>query len=219
MKRTRKGAKVSYPFADVITSEDELRAMIGVPSELSLRKEITRLDHHCRLLISRAPFLLVSSSGRDGRCDVSPRGDAPGFVRVLNETMLLIPDRSGNRRADTLINVLENPYVGLLFLIPTMEETLRVNGRATLVRDADLMATMVFRGKTPELAIAVEVELAFLQCAKALKRSHLWEPSTWLERSELPTLAQMLIDQAKPDGVTVDEMACALDEAYRTKLY
>jgi PPOX class probable FMN-dependent enzyme len=210
---------VNYPFADVITNEDELRGVIGVPSELSLRKEINRLDHHCQFLISRAPFLLISSSGRDGRGDISPRGDAPGFVRVLDETTLLIPDRSGNRRADTLINVLENPYVGLLFLIPTMEETLRVNGRAMIVRDADLLATMAFRGKTPQLGIAVEVELAFLQCAKALKRSHLWEPSTWPQRSELPTLARMLIDQAKPAGVTVNELECALEEAYRTKLY
>jgi PPOX class probable FMN-dependent enzyme len=210
---------VSYSFADVITSEDELRTVIGVPSDLSLRKEITRLDHHCQLLISRAPFLLIGSSDRDGNCDVSPRGDAPGFVRVLDETMLLIPERSGNRRADTLINVLENPYVGLLFLVPTMEETLRVNGRAKLVRDPDLMATMVFRGKTPHLAIAVEVELAFLQCAKALKRSHLWQPETWPQRSALPTMAQMLVDHVKPEGVSVHEMECTLEEAYRTKLY
>jgi PPOX class probable FMN-dependent enzyme len=210
---------VSYPFADVVTSEEELRTLIGVPSELSVRKELTRLDHHCRRLIAHAPFLLIGSSSRDGRCDVSPRGDAAGFVTVLDETTLLIPDRSGNRRADTLLNVLENPHVGLLFVIPGMEETLRVNGRATIVRDPELMASMVVRGKTPLLALAVEIDVVFLQCAKALKRSHLWEPEAWPPRAELPTLAQMLVDQAKPDGVTVDDMACALDEAYRTKLY
>ena len=203
----------------MITNIDELRAVIGVPSELSLRKEITWLDHHCRLLISRAPFLLISSSSSDGRCDVSPRGDAPGFVMVLDDKTLLIPDRSGNRRADTLMNVLENPHLGLLFLIPTMEETLRINGRATIVRDPELMTMMEFRGKTPLLALAVEVDEVFLQCAKALKRSNLWKSESWPQRSELPTLAQMLIDQAKPDNMTVDEMECALEEAYRTKLH
>lgn len=210
---------MSQSFSDVITNKDDLRALIGFPSELSLRKEITWLDNHCQLLISQSPFLLISSSGSDGRCDVSPRGDAPGFVVVLDEKTLLIPDRTGNKRADTLLNVLENPHLGLLFMIPTMEETLRVNGRAKIVRDADLMAKMEFRGKTPQLALGVEVDEVFLQCAKALKRSHLWEPGHWPRRSELPTLAQMLMDQAKPEGLTVDALDCALEEAYRTKLY
>lgn len=206
-------------FQDVIDTEEALRELMGTPSELALRKQISKLDHHVQKLIRHSPFLLIGSAGADGRCDVSPRGDEPGFVHVLDEQTLLIPDRPGNRRADTLINVLQNPHVGLLFVIPNMEETVRINGRATIIRDADLLALMPARGKVPELAIAVDVEEVFLQCAKALKRSNLWKPEHWPERSSLPSLAEMLIDQAKPAGVTVPEMECALEEAYRTKLY
>ena len=169
----------AQPFSTVITTEAELRALMGEPSELSLRKQQSALDVHCRAFIGLAPFLLVGTVGIDGLCDVSPRGDAPGFVQVLDEQTLVIPERPGNRRIDTLRNIIQTGSVGLLFMVPGMEETLRVNGRAQLVRDADLLERMAVQGKPPLLAIGVTVEECFLQCAKALKRSHLWQPEAW----------------------------------------
>lgn len=210
---------MTYPFSDVISNEDDFRALMGFPGEGALRKEMTSLDDHCRALIARSPFLLISSSNTEGRCDVSPRGDAPGFVMVLDEKTILIPDRTGNRRADTLVNVLQNPRVGLLFLIPTMSETLRVNGEARLIRDPSLLEKMVVRGKAPQFGLAVEVDEVYLQCGKALKRSELWEPTTWPERSELPSFARMLVDQAKLEGLTVNDLEGMIEHEYKSELY
>ncbi len=210
---------MNYSFSDVISNEEEFRALMGFPGEGALRKEMTSLDHHCRELIGRSPFLLISSSNKEGRCDVSPRGDAPGFVMVLDDKTLLIPDRTGNRRADTLVNVLQNPRVGLLFMIPTMSETLRVNGVAQLVRDPDLLAKMVVGGKTPQFGLAVEVDEVYLQCGKALKRSELWEPATWPQRAELPSFARMLVDQAKLEGLTVNDLEGMIEHEYKSELY
>jgi PPOX class probable FMN-dependent enzyme len=150
---------------------------------------------------------------------VSPRGDGPGFVHVLDEQTLLIPDRPGNKRFDSLRNIIEHGAVGLLFMIPQIGETLRVNGRAQIVRDADLLARLEAQGKIPALAIAVDVEEAFIQCAKALKRSHLWEPESWQDPSLLTSRAKMFIDHASMTGVTVEEMEASLAESYAKRLY
>jgi PPOX class probable FMN-dependent enzyme len=150
---------------------------------------------------------------------VSPRGDGPGFVHVLGDKTLLIPERPGNRRADTLTNIIENPRVGLLFLIPNVEETLRINGRACLIRDPDLLAQMAFKGKVPVLAIAVDAEEVFFHCAKAFRRSHLWQPEHWPDRSELPTLGQILVDQTRLEDTTAEVLDCSIEEAYQTRLY
>jgi uncharacterized protein len=128
------------PFRDAVTSEEALRALVGRPSELAIRKEISYLDAHCRAFIARSPFVLIATSGASGRADVSPKGDPPGFVQVLDEHRLVIPDRPGNRRLDGMRNLLENPHVGLLFLIPGLEETLRVKGRAWIIRDEEILA-------------------------------------------------------------------------------
>jgi PPOX class probable FMN-dependent enzyme len=204
---------------DVVTSETALREMLGEPSELSLRKQLAALDGHCRTFIALAPFLLIGTAGTSGACDVSPRGDAPGFVLVLDEHTLVIPERPGNRRADTLRNIVQTSAVGLLFMIPGVEETLRVNGRAQLVRDAALLDRLQAQGKRPVLAIGVEVEECFLQCAKALKRSRLWQQEQWPDRAALPTMGQMLLDQARLPGVTLEQLDCTIEESYTHRLY
>jgi hypothetical protein len=208
-----------YPFRDVVTTAKELRAIVGVPGETAIRKQLPKLDEHCKAFVARSPFVLLATANARGDCDVSPRGDAPGFVRVLDDRTLLIPDRPGNRRLDNFLNVLENPHAGLLFMVPNVEETLRVNGRARLVRDAELLATMAVQNKTPLLAVAVEVEEAFLHCAKAFRRSRLWQPETWPARSELPSLGQILLDQLKPADATAETIEAGLEESYATRMY
>jgi hypothetical protein len=202
-----------------VTSEQALREIVGHPSELAVKKDIARLDEHCRAYIARSPFLLMATSNRRGQCDVSPKGDAPGFVLVLDETRVAIPDRPGNRRLDGMRNLVENPHVGLIFLIPGVEETLRVNGRASIVRDPDLLERLSAKGKRPQLAITVEVEECFLHCAKAFKRSGLWDTERWPDRAGLASAACMFHDHARPADMTVEQMERQIEEGYRTRLY
>ena len=207
------------PFRKPVTTEAELRALMGTPSTGAINKEIRVLDAHCRAFIARSPFVLVATAGSDGRCDVSPKGDGPGFVLVVDDHHLLIPDRPGNKRFDGMRNVLNNPHVGLLFLLPGVEETLRVNGKAWIVRDEDLLARCEVRGKVPPLGLGVEVEEAFIHCAKAFKRSGLWEPAAWPDLSGLATPAQMLYDHIRPANTTVEEYDRLLQDGYRQRLY
>lgn len=206
-------------FRNVVTSEAELRELMGTPSAGAVAKDIGVLDAHCRAFIARSPFVLVATAGTDGRCDVSPKGDAPGFTVVVDDRHLVIPDRPGNKRLDGMRNVLQNPHVGLIFLLPGVEETLRVNGRAWIVRDADLLARCEARGKVPPLGLGVEVEEAFIHCAKAFKRSGLWAPAAWPDLSGLATPAQMLFDHIRPQDMTVDEYDRVLQDGYRQRLY
>jgi PPOX class probable FMN-dependent enzyme len=206
-------------FPNSVTTEAALRALMGEPSERAVAKQIAGLDEHCRAFIARSPFVLVATADAGGRCDVSPKGDAPGFVLVLDEHRLLIPDRPGNKRFDGMRNLLDNPHVGLIFLLPGVEETLRVNGRGWIVRDEELLARCEARGKVPPLAIGIEVEEAFIHCAKAFKRSGLWEPARWPDLSGLPSAAQMLLDHTRTTGITVTELDRQLQEGYRQRLY
>ena len=205
-------------FNDVVTDLAALRGVIGEPHELARKKQIDHLDAHCREFIAHAPFLLLGTTDAAGHCDVSPKGDAPGFVHVLDDHHLVIPDRPGNKRLDGMRNILENPHVGLIFLVPGRGETLRVNGRAAIVRDAELLARMEVIGKRPLLAIGVEVEEVFLHCAKAFKRSGLWEPERWPDLGALPSSARMFVDHMKAD-MSEEQMAQRIDEGYRTRLY
>jgi PPOX class probable FMN-dependent enzyme len=208
----------AYPSSDVVTSKDALRRLVGEPWPLNVCKLLPALDAHCRAFLTRCAFLLIGTADAAGTCDVSPRGDAPGFVAPLDDTTLLIPERPGNRRADTLRNILDNPHVGLLCIVPGVDETLRVNGRAALVRDAALLERAAVHGQRPVLAIAVEVEECFLHCGRSFKRAHLWETASWSHRAELPSLAQMLMDQVRPRDVTLAELENEVEEAY-TRLY
>ena len=205
-------------FRDVVSSEQELRALLGHPSELALKKQIAALDEHCRAFIRRSPFLLLATSDASGRCDVSPKGDPPGFVHVLDDTHLVIPDRPGNRRLDGMRNVLANPHVGIIFLVPGRDETLRVNGRAAIIRDAEVLERLTVEGKRPHLALAVEVEECFLHCVKAFRRSKLWRSQTWPDADALASMACMLFDQAKT-GESFAELEKRLDHSARTTLY
>jgi hypothetical protein len=161
-------------FKDIITSEEQLRDLIGFPTDKTAYNWLAYLDEQCQNFIAQSPFVLIGTVDASGACDVSPRGDGPGFVVVLDEQTLLIPERPGNRRADTLNNILQTSAVGLLFLIPGSEETLRVNGHGYLVRDTTLLERAAAKGKLPLLAIGVEVQECFVHCANALKRSKLW---------------------------------------------
>ena len=205
-------------IADVIASEAELRAVLGVPAPRALDKELSALDVHCQAIISRSPFVLISSCDADGRLDVSPKGDPPGFVQVLDEQTLAIPDRPGNRRADTFCNVLRNPRVGLLFIVPGRQETLRVNGRALIARDRALLERMAVAGKIPQLALIVAVEQAFVHCGKCMIRSRLWDQESWPDLSELPSHGRCLVDQAKLRDAAA-EIEASVQQGYRTQLY
>ena len=205
-------------FRDLITDEKDLRALLGSPSEVALKKQIPRLDEHCRAFIAHAPFVALATADGAGRCDVSPKGDPAGFVRVIDDTHLVVPDRPGNKRLDGLRNILANPHVALLFLVPERGETLRVNGRACITRDPDLLGTMAVDGKVPSLAIGVEVEEVFLHCAKAFKRSGLWEPARWPDISGLVSSAKIFHDQVKIPGMTLEDYERRLATGYRTGL-
>ena len=206
-------------FKRVVTSESELRQLMGTPSERAVKKESATIDEHGRDFIAHSPFLLLATSSASGRCDVSPKGDAPGFVHVLDERHLAIPDRPGNKRLDGMRNILENPHVGLIFLIPGREETLRVNGRAWIVRDEEILATLSARDKLPQLAIAVETEEVFFHCPKAFRRSKLWEPASWPDRDALPTMACVLYEKLQPAGKTLEEYLRESEEGLQRTLY
>ncbi len=175
-----------------IADETALRALIGDPSDLVRTKITRRLNDLTRQFIERSPFLCLATSAPDGTCDVSPRGDPAGFVRILDEQRLLIPERPGNKLADSLRNILRNPNVGLLFFIPGVGDTLRVNGRATIVDDPELLAGSVVEGKTPKLALLIEIDEVFTHCSKAFLRSQLWNPELHIDRSELPSSGEIL---------------------------
>lgn len=209
-------------FKDRVTSREELRAIFGAPGERAVLKERTRLDEHTRAFIARSPFVLLATSNAAGRCDVSPKGDAPGFVLALDDRHLVVPDRIGNNRIDGLTNIVENPHVGMIFLIPGREDTLRVNGRACIVRDAEILARLEVQGKRPKVAIGVEIEECFLHCAKAFKRSSLWDRDRWPDVASLPSMARMLWNQieAKPAGLScVEDYERDQQERLRKTLY
>ena len=205
-------------FLDVVSSEQQLRNVIGAPIQRSLQKEISHLDGHCRALIGASPFVLIASSDASGRMDVSPKGDPAGFVHVLDDFTLAIPDRPGNRRADTFSNVLRNPGVGLIFLIPGKLETLRVNGHARIVLDLALRERMAIKGKVPVLALVVTVQEVFIHCGKCMIRSGLWTHESWPAVDHLPSQAQCLVDHGRLRE-TVEEVQASVEEARQTRLY
>ncbi|MDT7798133.1 MAG: uncharacterized protein QOI78_1566 [Actinomycetota bacterium] len=201
-----------------IDSQEALRELVGESSPTTQQKILDRIDDHARTLIAHSPFVLLATSAPDGSCDVSPRGDPAGSVLVLDDRTLVLADRPGNKLVDSFRNIVDNPHAGLLFLVPGMNETLRVNGRATLVSDAPYFDRLVVKGKRPRLAVVVEVEELYMHCAKAFLRSSLWEPETWPERSTLPSLGTILRDQLCL-AVSVEELDARLNEGSRTKQY
>lgn len=208
----------------VVESETTLREIMGPTMDIAVHKSRPKLDRHCKEFISRSPFLCIGTSNAQGKADVSPRGDPPGFVQIIDDNHLFIPDRPGNNRLDTMTNITENPNVGLLFFIPGFNDTLRVNGRARVVQDDALADRAKIRGKAPKVGIMVEVQEAFLHCAKAFKRSSLWDPTKYQKREEMPSLAHMILEQVAPPDKppTTQEIKEAdefVEDNYKTGLY
>ncbi len=209
-----------------IRSEATLREMIGQPEGLAVKKSLPYIDKYCRQFIGLSPFLTIGTQSADGKADVSPRGDPAGFVQILDEHTIAIPERPGNQRLDTLTNILANPNVGLIFLIPGFEDTLRINGKASLSRDPALLARMAVNNRPPKVAIVVKVEEQFLHCAKAFKRSRLWDPSTQVDRKVMPSIGRVILDQVaemestrQVEEAVKQEVDEAIEEDYRTQLW
>ena len=196
---------------------DGLRDIYAPPLQIALDKQLDRLDAHAATFIRRSPFLVIATADGAGRCDASPRGDAPGFVAVLDERRLAIPDRRGNNRLDSLENLARNPGVGLLFMVPGVDETLRVNGRGAVSAEPSLLAGMAVQGRAPASALIVTVKEVFFHCGKALKRSALWDPARHARPGEIPSLGRILADQVR--GVQAEEADANLAVAYRERLY
>jgi PPOX class probable FMN-dependent enzyme len=207
-------------FTQRVRSEDELRALFPPPPPRAVAKQIDRLDDHCRAFIAHAPFVAIGTTNVDGTSDVSPKGGPPGFVRVLDDHRLALGELPGNNRLDGYTNLLANPAVGLLFLVPGVGETLRVNGRGHVVTDPDVLDACALGGRRPKIALGVEVVEAFIHCAKALRRSGLWDPGAWPDLAELPSPACMLVAHAGiPDDPGGARTAAALERVYASTLW
>jgi PPOX class probable FMN-dependent enzyme len=209
---------MSATIHEPVTTLEELRGIIAEPDEDVKRIEIPALDEHCRAFIARSPFVFLATSNAAGDCDVSPKGDAPGFVHVLDDRTLLVPDRKGNRRADSLRNILENPHAGLLFVIPGADWTLRVNGRAKIARDDSLRRQLELKGNVPDVAIVVDVEEAYMHCPRCVLRAGLWDTRSWMPKNEQPSWATVMRDHMKYDDVPLKLFEQALD-AHNRDLY
>jgi len=205
------------PKAPIVTTE-EIKAILGPDFPSQTAKIIDHIDPHCRAWIERCPFIVVSSISASGAMDVSPKGDPPGFVKVVDEHTLAIPDRLGNHRGDTFLNVLENPNVGIMFIVPKRREVMRVSGTAQIVKDADLLEGMAVNDKQPDLALLVRVKEAFFHCGKSMIRSGMWEPSRWGSIDGLPTYAQALKDHGNL-STTLQELEQRLAKNEMDRLY
>jgi uncharacterized protein len=206
----------------VVGTEADLRALFSPTHDLALKKCQPRLGVHAQAFIRRSPFVCIGTQSPDGRADVSPRGDPAGFVEILDAQTIAIPDRPGNNRLDTLSNIIANPAVGLIFMIPGFDDTLRLNGRATLSTDPQLLVRMAVDGRVPKLAIVVAIDEVFLHCAKAFRRSHLWDPAHRQDRSEMPSLMKFILDEtgaAPEDEDAMRKLDEGLEQAYQTSMY
>lgn len=209
-------------FKNKIGTLDELRTHYAQPGKVSLQKQSSVLDRNSQDFIALSPFVLMATSDTNGRCDVSPKGDKAGFVRVLDENHLVIPDRPGNNRLDSLTNLIENPNIGLLFLIPGRGDTLRVNGKAWIVVDEELLESFAIDGKRPKTVVGVEASEVYLHCPKAFMRSGLWESESWASAKKIPSMCEMLWDKLteKPEGIRdVQEYEIAMQERMEKTLY
>lgn len=200
-----------------VKSQEDLRTHFGQVSPLAEKKVLDHLDKFCRDFIALSPFLVVASSDGAGGADASPRGDAPGFVAVVDDKTLLIPDRRGNNRVDTFGNILASPGVGLIFMVPGINETLRINGRAEISQDPELLTPLAVQNVVPVIGLKVRVEQAYFHCGKALMRSKLWNPAAQVERNSFPTLGRIIAEQTA--AIEVETAEKVMEEAYRTRLY
>src|SRR5262245_16475318 len=217
-KHLKEDTKMQTEFSEVITTEAQFREVLGHPSHYVIDKVVSTLDEHCRAFIAKSPFVLLASSDARGAVDISPKGDPPGFVQVLDDHTVAIPDRPGNRRADTFRNILQNPKVGLFFLIPGKQETLRMSGTAMIVRDLWLREHLTMQGKIPNFVLVVTIEEAFFHCAKCIIRSHLWEADHWPHLEGLPSLARAMVAHGKL-AESVEVLQGLIDKNAQEELY
>ncbi|MWD30172.1 pyridoxamine 5'-phosphate oxidase family protein [Aquicoccus sp. SCR17] len=203
---------------DFIDTIGDLRAIYGEAGEAPRKKQLPMLDRHAKDFLALSPFAVIATQAPEGLGDASPRGDGPGFAHVLDDRTIALPDRPGNRRLDTLENIVRNPAVGLIFMIPGMNETLRINGTARITTDEALCARLAMNDRPALSALVIEVREVYMHCAKAFMRSHLWKPETWPERGAMPSLGQILRDQIKlaASAEAIDE---DLAKAYRATLW
>jgi uncharacterized protein len=203
-------------------TEQQLRDKMGYAEGLAVQKSRPSLDHHSRKFIEMSPFLVLSTANAAGKADVSPRGDPPGFVHIIDDRSLLIPDRPGNNRLDTMVNITQNPNVACLFFIPGFEDTLRVAGHACMTEDSELLKHCIINGKQPKVGILVTVEEAFLHCAKALRRSKFWQDDYKQDRTQMPSIARIVLDQVnqgKVEEAAAREADASVEENYKNELY
>ncbi|QQR34922.1 pyridoxamine 5'-phosphate oxidase family protein [Devosia oryziradicis] len=204
-----------------IADEQSLRSLFEATHALAIQKFQSALGEHAQAFIRRSPFLCLGTQSPDGRADVSPRGDPPGFVQILDARTLAIPDRPGNNRLDSLSNIIANPSVALLFIIPGFDDTLRVNGRASLTTDPAILESMRVNNRVPTLAIIVRVGEVFMHCAKAFRRSHLWDPNHFQDRTEMPSLIKIILEETSvaPADDEMRKIDDGLEEDYKRTLY
>jgi PPOX class probable FMN-dependent enzyme len=202
---------------DIIEDIGEIREIYGHPMERAVKKQLPRLEKHSRAFIALSPFLVIATADPSGRCDASPKGDAPGFVKVIDDKTLLIPDRLGNNRIDTIGNLLASPGVGLIFFVPGLRETLRVNGRAQITSDPVLLDPCTVGGKVPRSGILVTAEEVYFHCGKALIRSDLWNPEKQVKQADFPSLGRIITEQIGEGSIEAAERYT--EESYRTRLY
>ena len=200
-----------------IDSLEELRDSFGFPTGRAAVKEMPSLDKHSRAFIALSPFLVIATAGESG-ADASPKGDPPGFVKVLSDTEIFIPDRPGNSRIDTMRNLLENPHIGIVFLVPGMKETLRINGRGKVVTDAEILSTCSVNGKIPKCGICVQIDEVYMHCAKSMIRSKLWDPKKHIKRDSFPSLGKIFTDQ-QGGGLDAKEVDKDIEDKYKERLY
>jgi len=201
-----------------IRDDAALRAVVGKVFPIAQDKVLCKLDKHSRRFIELSPFLCLGTASQMGFCDVSPRGDPPGFVKILHDKAILIPERTGNRRADSMHNLLTNNSIGIIFFVPGISETLRLGGEASIVCDADLLSEMAVRGQVPNLAIKIDIKYVFFHCAKALIRSKLWEAESQIARSDFPTYGEIIHDQRRPE-IDSKEIEKLVQDDYKNSLY
>lgn len=206
----------------LVKDEQDLRSGFSATHGIALDKCMDHLDKHAKDFVNRSPFMCIGTQSVDGTADVSPRGDPRGFVKILDDKTLLIPDRPGNNRLDTLTNILSNPAVGLIFMVPGFDDTMRVNGAAKITRDPDLLSLMTMQGRSPSVAIVVTVTEVFIHCAKAFRRSKLWDPASHQDRSQMPSLMNIVLDQttgAPRDPEEMKVLDAKLEDGYKKSMY
>ena len=205
-------------FEEIVTTRERMREIIGEPNHRVTGKVIDHIDEVCRRFIAASPYVVIATKGANGLLDVSPKGDPAGFVRVLDEKTLVVPDRLGNKRVDSFENLLVNPQVGMIFLIPGYTYTLRVSGTGRIARDLALQKELSVNGKVPNLILAVAVEEAFMHCAKSMARSGIWKPDAWPDTSDVPSLAEAMVAHGKL-AEAASEMQSIIDQDFEKRMY